>query len=70
MSKSKLKSLLHICDLSSYMGISISTLDRMQADGLLIQPDYHLGKRGIRAWEEHNFLTWLKSTQSNPKKVT
>ena len=69
MGNNELKPILKISDIAVYMGVSISTLDRMQADGLLIQPDYHFGRRGIRAWIRENFLEWLNTTQHNPKKL-
>lgn len=69
MDKNKSEDLLTVSEVAEFLRISISTIDRLQADGKFPLADYLLGDKKIRLWKRKTIQDWLDQTQKNPKKT-
>lgn len=69
MNEEALGSLLTVSDVARLIHYSISTIDRLQADGRFPLADYLLGDKKIRLWKMKTIQDWLDQTQKNPKKA-
>lgn len=69
MNEEALGSLLTISHVARLIHYSISTIDRLQADGRFPLADYLLGDKKIRLWKMKTIQDWLDQTQKNPKKA-
>lgn len=62
------ETLLNIKQLSKYICLSISTINRMLVARTIMQPTYLLGLNKKRLWKLSSIEKWLDQECSNPKK--
>ena len=61
--------LLTIKQVAQYVRLSVSTLDRMLADGEFLQPDFLISNVKKRLWKFENVQAYLEENCRNPKKA-
>ena len=61
------KPLLRANEVAAYLGISVSSLDRYQADGDIPFADFVLGKGRLRLWKRETITDYLEKKCKNPK---
>lgn len=63
------KQLLNVKNVAAYVNLSVSTIDRMLADGEFVEPDYLISNVKKRLWKQSTIDTFLEQQCKNPKKV-
>jgi predicted DNA-binding transcriptional regulator AlpA len=63
------KKLLNVKQVGNYLNLSVSTIDRMLADGEFVQPDYLISNVKKRLWKQSTIDKFLDAQCRNPKSV-
>lgn len=61
--------LLNVKQIAKYVSLSVSTIDRMLADGEFVQPDFTISAVKKRLWKQETIDNFLETNCRNPKSL-